>query len=255
MASWGIIAHGRTAFITLHGRDRVLKGYAVYWEEKEVAYKEDAEYCDASLRQEAGIYQILKPHSHVLAFYGTVRIAPGIDALCLEFAAQGDLRQMILGREAGPALRQRLQWAFDLTDALQHLHAHGIVHGDISCRNLLIDSDNQIKLADFGGSHMHGQTTTVAPEARYQLPRRGREFHELPAVKEDLFALGSAIYEIVAWKAPFPELDEDSIERLFEANEFPDLDDINCGNVIRRLWFEDFNAADEVLADLKAQQH
>jgi len=38
----------------------------------------------------------------------------------------------------------------------------------------------------------------IVEEIRYELPLRGRAFGERPYVKRELFALGSAIYEIIA---------------------------------------------------------
>jgi serine/threonine protein kinase len=39
-----------------------------------------------------------------------------------------------------------------MLDALGHIHANGIAHRDMKPENLLISSDYQLKLADFGFS-------------------------------------------------------------------------------------------------------
>lgn len=33
---------------------------------------------------------------------------------------------------------------------LEHIHSHGIIHGDLHLQNILIGNDGMLKIADFG---------------------------------------------------------------------------------------------------------
>lgn len=250
---WNIIAHSRTAFITLYEPGKVLKGHVVYHNGQEVAFKEDRVECERSLRRELEIYQHLKPHPNILSWYGPVTISPGIESLCLEYAAKGDLRTLMQYSEA-PKKIDRLRWSYDIAGAVAHLHNSGVVHCDISCRNFFIDSNDVIKVGDFGGSCLEGQQPNAAAESRYQMPLRGRPSSQVPALQEDIFALGSALYEILAWHQPYPSHDEDHIEKLYEAGTFPDLSDIPAANIIARCWTEQYDCVTMIQCDLEPLQ-
>lgn len=96
--------------------------------------------------------------------------------------------------------------------ALQLLHSHGVVHGDIKPSNLLVDSQGRVKLGDFGlarrandegGSLLKGTTKYMAPELLS--PQFGPVG---PA--SDLYSLGFSAYELMCgrqFETLFPGLD------------------------------------------------
>jgi len=47
-------------------------------------------------------------------------------------------------------LNQALEWIFQITQALNHIHISGLIHRDLKPNNILIDGFNNIKLIDFG---------------------------------------------------------------------------------------------------------
>jgi hypothetical protein len=90
------------------------------------------------------------------------------------------------------------------------------------------------------------QEPLVGEETRYQLPLRGRDSEAVDYTKTEIFALGCGIYEIMAWKAPFPGMKEEQISEKYAREEFPGTDGLLVGDIIRACWNEEFEAAADV---------
>ncbi len=96
-----------------------------------------------------------------------------------------------------------LEIGLALTDALDHAHAHGVIHRDVKPQNVLVphrpDERGAVaKLADFGGARLTGEdaltrTGETLGTLAYMAPEQseGREVAE-PA---DLYALALVLYE------------------------------------------------------------
>jgi serine/threonine protein kinase len=64
--------------------------------------------------------------------------------------------------------------------------------------------------------------------------------------KTDIFALGSAIYFMLKGHPPFPELDswKDKLEIVsrFKTKQFPALDDVRGGDVVKKCWAGEYES-------------
>ncbi|KAL2757044.1 hypothetical protein ACRALDRAFT_2103461, partial [Sodiomyces alcalophilus JCM 7366] len=219
--------------------------HAVWHEGKRRAYCEDD--CEKQLAREAAIYKHLGEHARILRYYGLREIHAGIHALCMEYAPFGDVRTFLQANteKAGQLSEHiRLQMALDAALGISYIHARGVVHGDMSCRNLFLFENYRVKIGDFGGSWIEGSDFKMCTweEPAYELPLRGREFEGRPARKRELFGLGSAIYEMLVGVYPHEGLDDDEIEQKFAAEEFPSLDRVAAGDIIQKCWDEKFEA-------------
>ncbi|KAI9822030.1 MAG: hypothetical protein M1832_003202 [Thelocarpon impressellum] len=117
-----------------------------------------------------------------------------------------------------------------------YIHTKKVIHCDLGTRNLLLDDDLNVKLTDFQG---------VPPSPGGRL---GRE--------SDLFALGTTIYDIMVGHEPFPDLDnvddQEEIEKRYIAGQFPTVDGVLAGDVIRKCWTLAYQSVDECAEELKA---
>ncbi len=203
------------------------------------------------------MYQHLGEHPHILKCYGLVDIHPGVHSLRLERAPYGNVRQFIRNtRSTPPSEQDRLAMALGVTSGLIRIHTKNVVHCDISCRNLFLFSKCCVKIGDLGSAILDGilPQDDIVEEIRYELPLRGRAFEERSYVKRGLSALGSASYEIMSWKMPFEELDDDGVEKMYAAERFPDVTRLFAGDVIRDCWNEKFDTANEVEVALMASR-
>ncbi|KAJ4177212.1 hypothetical protein NW759_017453 [Fusarium solani] len=111
----------------------------------------------------------------------------------------------------------------------------------------------QVKLGDFGAALIEGRDfpETFCEEAQYELPLQGREFESRPARKKELFALGSAIYQITTWQRPWEDQTDDEVYARYGRGEFPEVGDNVAGSIITSCWGEKYDDAAEVVRDLK----
>lgn len=117
-----------------------------------------------------------------------------------------------------PAARV-LEIGLTLTEALAHLHAHGLVHRDVKPSNVIF-VDGRPKLADIGLVTDAGDTRSIVGTEGYLAP-------EGPgAPQADLFALGKVLYEAVTGldRRQLPQLPPDlrawpDARLVFELNE------------------------------------
>jgi serine/threonine protein kinase len=202
--------------------DVVLKAHELWCDGKQV---DVCPYGDnAALEREAAVYKKLGDHPRITKLLGLEYVAPGVPVLRLERSRIGAVRKYIRDHQSAPLPRgTRLQMALDLAEGLAYAHEKGVRCDDISARNALLFDDFRVKLCDFGAAVLDGdERGNSSYEDRYRLPPRGRQQSELPRIAEDLFALGSSIFEVTEWKLPHQDVDEDEVEVLMVQDILPE---------------------------------
>jgi len=100
------------------------------------------------------------------------------------------------------------RWALRLVDALEFLHAHGLVHGHLSPRNVFLDGDlarPDVRLLDtalllFRGTRSVPVSHVLVPP-EYLSPERCSGRRATPAC--DVYGLGVLIHELLTGDPPF----------------------------------------------------
>ncbi|KAH6714571.1 kinase-like domain-containing protein [Leptodontidium sp. MPI-SDFR-AT-0119] len=238
---------GSSIVTTANDGKTVLKGYEAWDGDHLLALREE-NGCEKLLAKEDHVYRLLGEHPHILRCYGLVEVHPSVHSLRLERALHGNVREFIRNNKTTPLSEEdRLNMALGVSSGIAHMHSRNIIHCDISCRNLLLFPDWRVKVGDFGSARDGNPSeNNIVEEIRYELPLRGRAFEDRPYIKRELFALGSAIYEIMAWEMPFEELGTDDVEKKYAAEEFPDVTCVLAGDIIRDCWDEKFDTAEDI---------
>lgn len=111
-------------------------------------------------------------------------------------------------------------------DGLAHAAQHGVIHRDIKPQNLLLGTDRQLHITDFGlallqdephltvGGEVMGTAAYLAPE---QLGARGTHIDH----RTDIYALGATLYEMLTGRRPFDGDSRDEILSNIKATEPP----------------------------------
>ena len=105
--------------------------------------------------------------------------------------------------------KQSAEIASEVAAALGFAHEAGLAHRDIKPANILIGSNGQVKVADFGIARALNsasdsnltQVGSVMGTASYFSPEQAQGAQ--PEPRSDLYSLGVVMYEMVAGKPPF----------------------------------------------------
>jgi serine/threonine protein kinase len=137
-------------------------------------------------------------HSNLVSVYHTETDEEGL-LIVMEYVEGESLAEAL---RRGPLPRGRVaEIARELGEALDHVHAHGVVHRDVKPANVLLGRDGAVKLVDLGIAVSVDQTRvtrsgTVLGSAPYMAPEQ-LDAHEVgPAA--DIYALAAVCFEVLA---------------------------------------------------------
>ncbi|GIZ41395.1 hypothetical protein CKM354_000470000 [Cercospora kikuchii] len=191
--------------------------------------------CEDEMAQEARAYgrlfDLFGDHPRFVKFRSYDEHA---HTITMEHMANGTLRAYLRAHNESISKEQRFRWIVALAEGLKLLHSANIVHCDFSTKNLLLDKDLELKVADFGCSSLDGGRTNGGGSARFYPPRdRGTGRIE---ASDDLFALGSCTFEILTGRPPYDDLETRRVGRLYGLRQFSDLVGMDFADVIRDCW-------------------
>lgn len=157
--------------------------------------QEDAE----PIFREAIIYNILGDHPRIAQClsHGSTNYVD------VKYYSNGDLLAYLQKNQSHIAPDLQLKWFQQIIEAVDHIKVYGVIHSDEALRQYFVDDDLSTRLGDFNSSHYPGHPVLGFEKASHCLPR---DYEELNTVMSDLFALGSALYELIAGTNPYNEL-------------------------------------------------
>ncbi len=102
----------------------------------------------------------------------------------------------------GPVpLSEAVRIALEVARALAHAHVNGVVHRDLTARNVFLCADGHVKLLDLGLAQAFGRRRPEGGTQEYMAPEQARGAPQDERV--DVYALGVLLYRMVAGSLPF----------------------------------------------------
>ena len=188
--------------VVYRGVDRSLKRVVAI----KVLHKHLSDYQEARDRFEREAQAVAKlRHENILEIFDYAARPDSEAYIVTEFIDGQTLKQVITDRPiAFPEIGAMLM--LQVSRALAHAHAGGILHRDVKPENIMIRTDGVVKLMDFGISHMVDlERLTVTGQLlgspAYMAPEHveGRPID----YRTDVFAVGIVLYQLCVGRLPF----------------------------------------------------
>jgi serine/threonine protein kinase/Tfp pilus assembly protein PilF len=165
-----------------------------------------SEESKSRFKQEARAAAALN-HPNILGVYD-IDQQDGSMFLVMEYVAGETLKGRITNLKSGDGIPvlTAINWAIQVGKGLQAAHHKGIIHRDIKSENIMLTSDGQLKVMDFGLAKLKEaagmtKTGTSLGTLSYMSPEQAQG---VPADhRSDIWSLGVVLYEMLTGELPF----------------------------------------------------
>ena len=178
-------------------------------------------------KNEISIMSKLNSNDNIIKYIGNELIQLNTPFIFMEFASGGSIKSLI---ETYGNLHENIikNYLRQVLIALDFMHSHNIIHCDLKCSNILLDSNTgEIKLSDFGSAKeidnnnakgLIGTLPWCAPEILC---------NKNYGSKIDIWSLGCCLIEMLSGKAPWSEKKIDNYYQcviiIGKGNEIPEI--------------------------------
>jgi eukaryotic-like serine/threonine-protein kinase len=166
-------------------------------------YLEDPEYVERFRREARAVAKLSHPNIVTVIDRGD---DGGRQYIVFEHVEGENLKELVT-RTGRMSPRRALELVIPVADGLAFAHEHGLVHRDVKPQNVLLSSEGEVKVTDFGIARSldveHGvtQTGTVLGTSEYLAPEQASGEPVSPATDE--YSLGVVLWELLAGEVPF----------------------------------------------------
>ncbi|PRP88101.1 hypothetical protein PROFUN_04192 [Planoprotostelium fungivorum] len=183
---------------------------------------------------EVGILQQLPPHPNVVLFKAATFPPQPLSltnshSMITEFCGGGSLYAYIR-KFPNLSVKEKLRLLAEIARGMRHLHKQNVVHRDLALRNILLSSELEAKVSDFGLSRVNdtggdGSTTSSAVgPLKWMSPEAITE--RKYSTKSDVFSFGVVVWELFEERDPFPGMTP--VEAAFQVVNGQRLIFTNC---------------------------
>ncbi len=175
----------------------------------------------------------LLDHPNIIGIqdYGTL---DGTDFIVMEYIRGMDLRRLLKSMPEGKLLSvgEAVHILYRISRGLEYAHGMGgpespggIIHRDLSPHNILISTEGEVKIADFGIARavLSDVTWTTAFKGKvsYMSPEQveGKPLDH----RSDIFSLGIIVYQVLTGRHPFTRGSDGATLRAIQEGEYPPI--------------------------------
>ncbi|KAJ3889258.1 Pkinase-domain-containing protein [Lentinula edodes] len=201
----------------------------------------EAERQEQSLRREVVLMKLIE-HPNIMKLYDVWDLPEEL-FLVLEYVQGGELLEYLSkaiesGQKSIP-LSQALSYFQQIILAVSYCHRFNVSHRDLKLENILVDSDNNIKIADFGLASFQPDSIvrTACGSLHYCAPEVVTGYGNYNGPMADVWSCGIILFALLTCSLPFnPENDDDLKEEIINAKvPFPPGLDSDAQDLISRM--------------------
>lgn len=142
-------------------------------------------------------------HPNIVSVYD-VSHSDGVEYIVMELIEGITLKQYMT-KKGALGWKEAMHFAVQISKALEHAHARGIIHRDIKPQNIMILKDGTIKVADFGIAALESvqecKSGQTLGSVHYIAPEQARG--QSPDLRSDIYSLGVVMYEMLTGALPY----------------------------------------------------
>ncbi|CAL1539698.1 unnamed protein product [Lymnaea stagnalis] len=203
-------------------------------------------YVRKNLRREGKLLQLIR-HPNIVSLFEVMETDNSY-YLVTELCRGGDLMEYISAKKRLPEAEVS-KFIRQIVSAVDYLHRIGIIHRDLKIENLLLDSNKDIKLIDFGlsnfikvanspdGARAQEFCVTQCGSPAYAAPELLN--HEKYGLQVDLWSIGVNMYAMLTGGLPFT-VEPFNIKALYakmrdrQMNPIPDDLSRDCRDLLKK---------------------
>ncbi len=147
-------------------------------------------------------------HPNIVPIY-EVGECEGLPFFSMKYLEGGTLARRIATGTSPIPSRAAVKWLILLSRAVQYAHQRGILHRDIKPGNVLLDTNGEPYLTDFGLARLVEKASTlthtlaVLGTPSYMSPEHARGDKRQLTTAADVYGLGAILYELLTGQPPF----------------------------------------------------
>ncbi|TFK38862.1 kinase-like domain-containing protein [Crucibulum laeve] len=189
------------------------------------------------LRKEVAIMKNLQ-HPNIVPFWGVAELEGGGGyGMVSEWIEGWTLHTFIQTHHADSrvlSIRRRFEILGDIASGLEYLHAHFVVHGDLSATNVLINECGRVFICDFGLSRDTSQSVESAIitmlsilsgavlNPSWNAPELVLDPNPFPTMSSDIYSFGALMFETLSGQRPYGQMTFYKIAHQMEGHKYPE---------------------------------
>ncbi|MDQ6803131.1 MAG: serine/threonine protein kinase [Acidobacteriota bacterium] len=262
-----VLGKGAMGMVYLARDKRIGRRVALKTVQVQQTFEDESEATEfyQRLQREAEVCGAMQ-HPNIVTLY-----EPGYENNVISFLAtewvDGESLRDRLKRSKPLPLEDALRISEDILRGLAYAHMKGVIHRDIKPANILLSTEGQAKIADFGIARPVDSTLTAVGSMlgtpNYMSPEQVK-CADVTA-RSDLFSVGVVMYEMLTGVKPFSATDVSSILRNVVERVPPLANEVNkdvpepIAHFVAHLFAKEpedrFGTAMEALGELHALRH